>query len=43
MEPFRQFWEQKFASLDEYLKRAQKAEAPKKRKSRSTTQPRSPR
>jgi DNA-binding transcriptional ArsR family regulator len=25
MEPFRQFWEKKFASLDEYLKRTQKA------------------
>jgi DNA-binding transcriptional ArsR family regulator len=38
MEPFRQFWEQKFASLDGYLHRTQKAEAPKAGKPRSTTQ-----
>lgn len=34
MEPFRQFWEQRFASLDEYLKRTQKAETPKRNKAR---------
>jgi DNA-binding transcriptional ArsR family regulator len=37
MEPFRQFWEQKFASLDEYLKRTQKAETPKKGNARRLT------
>jgi DNA-binding transcriptional ArsR family regulator len=34
MEPFRQFWERKFASLDEYLKHMKKTETPKKGKSR---------
>lgn len=34
MEPFRQFWEHRFASLDEYLKRAQKTETSKKVKAR---------
>jgi DNA-binding transcriptional ArsR family regulator len=43
MEPFRHFWEQKFVSLDEYLKRRQKAETPKKGKARSTTQQGRPR
>jgi DNA-binding transcriptional ArsR family regulator len=43
MEPFRQFWEQKFASLDEYLRQTQKAETPKKRKARNTTQQGGPR
>ena len=38
MEPFRQFWEEKFASLDGYLQRTQKAEAPKPGKACSTTQ-----
>ena len=38
MEPFRQFWEQRFASLDEYLKRTQTAQAPKKRKAGSKRQ-----
>jgi DNA-binding transcriptional ArsR family regulator len=33
MEPFRQFWERKFASLDEYLKQMQKTQTPKKGKS----------
>jgi DNA-binding transcriptional ArsR family regulator len=32
MEPFRQFWEQKFDSLDGYLKRMQETSARKKRK-----------
>lgn len=34
MEPFRQFWEQRFTSLDEYLKRPQLAETPKAGKAR---------
>lgn len=32
MEPFRQFWEQRLASLDAYLQRTAKTDAPKKRK-----------
>jgi len=43
MEPFRQFWEQKFASLDGYLKRTQKAETSKAGKAPSTTQQGGPR
>lgn len=34
MEPFRQFWELKLAGLNEYLKRMQKPETPKRGKSR---------
>jgi DNA-binding transcriptional ArsR family regulator len=37
MEPFRQFWERKFASLDEYLKQMQGAETQKKVKPRRPT------
>jgi DNA-binding transcriptional ArsR family regulator len=37
MEPFRQFWERKFASLDEYLKQMQGAETQKKVKLRGRT------
>ena len=37
MEPFRQFWEEKFASLDKYLKRTQTAEIPGKGKARRRT------
>lgn len=43
MEPFRHFWEQKFASLDDYLKQTQKAETPKKGRARSTTRQGGPR
>ena len=43
MEPFRQFWEPKFARLDEYLKRTQNAPAPKKRKTRGVTRQGGPR
>src|SRR3954447_24369692 len=43
MEPFRQFWEQKFASLDQYLKRTQQPETPKKDKARKRTQKGGPR
>lgn len=39
MEPFRRFWEEKFASLDAYLKRAQTPEASKKGKARRRTPP----
>ena len=41
MEPFRQFWEQKFTSLDGYLKEMQKKEkahGPKRRCRKSTTE-----
>ena len=39
MKPFRQFWEQKFASLDDYLQRTEKAErSPKKKTSQSRKQ-----
>jgi DNA-binding transcriptional ArsR family regulator len=34
MEPFRQFWERKFAGLDEYLKQMQKTQKPRKGKPR---------
>jgi DNA-binding transcriptional ArsR family regulator len=34
MEPFRQFWEPRFARLDEYLKETQITEAPKKTKAK---------
>jgi DNA-binding transcriptional ArsR family regulator len=34
MEPFREFWELKFTSLDRYLKEMQKAETPKNVKPR---------
>ena len=34
MEPFRRFWEQKFASLDDYLKGTQKKEKTRARKKR---------
>lgn len=34
MEPFRRFWEQKFASLDDYLKGMQKKEKTRARKKR---------
>ena len=37
MEPFRQFWNQKFASLHEYLKRTQTAETQKEGKARRRT------
>lgn len=37
MEPFRQFWEEKFASLDAYLKRTQTPETSKKGKARRRT------
>ncbi len=40
MEPFRQFWEQKFTSLDEYLKRTQEPKKPKRGKARPGTQKR---
>jgi DNA-binding transcriptional ArsR family regulator len=43
MEPFRHFWEQKFASLDEYLKRTQKPTTSKKGKARRTRQRGGPR
>ncbi len=36
MEPFRQFWEEKFASLDEYLKQTQKTHPTKARARRRT-------
>jgi DNA-binding transcriptional ArsR family regulator len=35
IEPFRQFWELRFAALDEHLKQMQKAETPKKGKPRA--------
>ena len=34
LEPFRRFWEQKFASLDDYLKEMQKKEKPRGRAKR---------
>src|SRR6202163_4334019 len=37
IEPFRQFWEQKFAGLDEYLKEMHKTKAQKKGKQRGRT------
>lgn len=44
MEPFRRFWDEKLNSLDEYLKRTQKAQAPKKGKAqRRNTQQGGPR
>lgn len=43
MQPFRQFWEQRFASLDEYLKRTQHAETPKQGKASRKTRKGSPR
>jgi len=35
MEPFRRFWEQKFAGLDDYLKQMQKKEKTRERTKRS--------
>jgi DNA-binding transcriptional ArsR family regulator len=35
LEPFRQFWEAKFAGLDDYLKQMQKEEKPRDRKKNS--------
>ena len=43
MKPFRQFWEQRLASLDEYLQQTQHTETPKKGKARRKTDEGSPR